>query len=254
MLMLLDFPTLNFEKGITFVLAQLMLIFVAGAIFLGILLAKKWIEEWFFPKKKSAPIDPSSMICQGCALIDYKSVNDLYRHSIFAFIRLARAVSIPNLPISDPGRKLVFEDLLDIKFRIVEDSLTEWIRDHTATLPKMPGAEMSARLVSLLARIIETYEEECLDRGIPVEVIEKFRFWHGKRVCLLQEEIEMVCGSEWISDAIHRVGFCLSVLEMILRSTTLDAEQALVSLNGSLCGKKYKGLLLGSPCHGKSHD
>jgi hypothetical protein len=230
-----------------------MLYLIAGSLFVGILWAKKHIENRTGAKKPPT-LDPNSLICQGCALLDYKTVADLYKHSIFAFIRLARAVAIPNLPITDPGRKAVFEDLLDIKFRVVEQALLEWIKSHTSILPKMPGTEMSASLIALLARVIESYEQECLDQGIPDEVVEKFRFWHGKRVIQLQEEIQMVCGSEWISDAIHRVGFCMSVLEMILRATALDAEQALVSLNGSLCGKKYKGLLLGSPCCGKSHE
>jgi hypothetical protein len=241
------FPTLNFEKGITFVLAQLMLLLIAGLFFVGILWAKKRIENK--PEAKKPTFETTPMMCHGCTLLDYKSPADLYKHSIFATIRISRAVSIPNLPISDPGRKAVFEDLLDVKFRIVETSLLEWIKTHSVTLPKMPGPEMAASLISLLARIIETYEQECLDGEIPVTVIEKFRFWHGKRVVQLQDEIEMVCASEWISDAIHRVGFCMSVLEMVLRATTLDAEKALLSINGCISGKVYKGLTLGGPSH-----
>jgi hypothetical protein len=241
-------PVLSLDKGLSYALSGIFLYLVVLGLFVGTKYLLKKIET-HKPKEK----DESAMaVCQGCAYNDFRDSHDLFKHSVFGFIRLARAVTIPNLPISEPGRKAVFEDLLDIKFRIVETVLLDWLKLHASKMVEMPGDMLASELLTLIAKVVERYEGEGAAIGIPLEVIEKFRFWHGKRVLQLQEEIEMVCASEWISETTHRVGFCLSVLEQVLRATMLDAEKALISLNGSLCGKVYKGFVLGAPCHKKS--
>jgi hypothetical protein len=236
------FPNSILEKGLAYAICFIFLYGVA----LGIYCGTKYLLHRLENKK------PSTKQCDHhdhiiCPTFEVYTTQDLCKHSVFGYIRLVRVMTIPNLPIPDVGRKAVFQDLLDNKFRIVGAQILDWLILNSNKINEMPGPVIASELLTLLAKIVAEYEREGQILGIPMEVIEKFRYWHRKRIEQLQEEIELVCQSEWISEAVHRVGFCLSVLEMVLRATILDAERTLVSLNGHLCGKTYKNLVLGAP-------
>jgi hypothetical protein len=242
------------EHDIEFILSFIFLAILCAGVFLGV----RWVLYKIKEKEASSlaviqmqpqrmSVFPTQMPCQDCSFNNWRDPQDLLKHSIFGYIRLCRAVSIPNLPVTDPGRKMVSEDLLDLKFRIVSESILEWLKNHSSHLSTMGGEELCSELLSLLASIFERYEQEGEAIGIPAEVLECFRHWQSKRVLYLQGEISLVTDSEWIHDPVHRVGFALSAFEYVLRATLLDAEATLTSLNGALTGKTYRGVILGPP-------
>ena len=234
------------EQGVMFALSLL----VVWALAMGVFILTKWALAKI-KKDADAPKAPrygEGWRCRDCLYAEeLRDPKDLVQHRLFGFLRLARAVMIPNLPIPDAGRRAVFQDLQDIKFRVVGEMLLGWLRDNLDALPEMAGDTLCSECLGLIGRIVESYEGEATAKGIPAVVLTRFRQWHGARIVHLQSEIRLVCESEWISSPTERVGFILSIFEQVMKATVLDAERTQASLNGSLTGLVYRGITLG-PC------
>lgn len=224
------------DQGLSTALSLL----VVWALVLGIYLVFLWAKRRLRASRSGGASD--------CGFgPDSRDPKDLQQHRLFSFIRLARAFMLPNLPIPDPGRKAVFEDLQDIKFRIVSDRISRWLQDNATSLPSMEPDLLASAMLGLVASIVEEYEAEAERAGIPSVVLDKFRSWHGPRIAHLRTEIGLVCESEWIADSVARMGFILAVFEQTMKLTVLDAERTLFALNGSLTGLRYRGIMIG-PC------
>lgn len=231
------------DNGIMFALSLL----VVWGLALALLLGFKWINRKMNP--------PDVRQCDGCAFAeDWRSPEDLVAHRLFGYLRLARASMIPNLPIRDAGRRLVFTDLLDVKCRVVADLFQAWLKKHLPALESMHPDTLAYEQLNLIGEIVEAYEAEVRRMGMPPAVLEKFRYWHGPRIAHLRSEVTMVCESEWISDVPQRIGFILSVVEQVMKATVFDAEKTLNSLNGALTGHVYKGVTIGPCDHRKDPD
>ncbi len=221
------------DNGVMFAITLLVL----WALGLGITLLYRWL---------SGKVDESKKDCSKCAYtIEAREPADLLNHRLFSTIRNARIVRIPHLPIKEVGRRMVFRDLLEIKFRTVATFFNNWITAHLTTLENMDADHIGADMMVLIASIVESYETECRRMGIPEAAMNSFSVWHLPRVNQLQSEIKLICESGWISDEVERVGVILSMVDQVMRMTSFDSEKAMDSLNGTLTGKKYKGYTIG---------
>ncbi len=212
---------------------------------LALLLAYKWANN-----KLSLPViqEPSAPKCAECVLGDeFRRPEDLVAHRLFGYMRLALVTRIPNLPISDPGRRLVFTDLLEIIFQVVSSKYLEWLRRNIKLIHDMRTDALASEQLSLVGEIVEEYERQAENYGIPAVVLDRFRYWNGPRLEHLRAEITLVCESEWIDGSTERIGYLLSVVEQLMKATMFDAERTLTNLNGSLTGINYKGVMVG-PC------
>lgn len=226
------------NNGVMFALS----VVVVWALSMGVVVLYWWARAKFNP----TPSIPDLLKCAQCAFSDeYRAPGDLMGHRLFGYLRLAIASRIPNLPISDPGRKLVFQDLLAAKFRIVSEHYSEWLKQRIPDLPSMHADVLASEQMALVGAIVEAYEAEATRIGIPQVVIDRFRFWNGPRIEHLRSEIALVCESEWIEGPTERMGYLLSVVEQIMKATIFDAEKTLTNLNGSLTGLSYRGVLIG---------
>jgi hypothetical protein len=230
------------DNGVMFALSVLII----WALGLGIWLLYKSANRKIAPNP--APSDGNFRPCEGCVFADdFRSPNELIGHRLFGYVRLARASLIPNLPILDPGRKLLFTDLLDARFRIVTECYIQWLKANLATMEDMRADSLASEQLALVGAIVEGFEAEARRLGAPDVVLERMRYWEGPRIGHLRSEIQLVCESEWLSDSSQRLGFILSVVEQIVKATVLDAERTLGSLNGKLTGFVYRGVVIG-PC------
>lgn len=226
------------DDGVMFALS----LFVIWALCAAAVLLYRWGSS----KVATAAHEDHLKRCDGCAFSeDWRSPQDLIAHRLFGYLRLARASMIPNLPISDLGRSMVFGDLLDAKCRIVAEHYLLWLKKNMSALETMHADTLASEHLSLVGDIVEAYESEARRMGIPAPVMEKFRYWHNPRIIHLRAEIILVCESEWITDTAQRVGFILSVVEHVMKATVFDAERTLSSLNGSLTGHVYRGVTIG---------
>lgn len=212
---------------------------------LGLLLVYKWANN----KLSVTVVQPGAAPkCEECVLADeFRRPEDLVAHRLFGYMRLALVTRIPNLPITDPGRRLVFTDLLDIIFHVVSSKYLEWLRRNLRMIHDMRPDVLASEQLSLVGEIVEEYERQAENYGIPSVVLSRFRFWNGPRLEHLRAEITLVCESEWIDGSTERMGYLLSVVEQLMKATMFDAERTLTNLNGSLTGLTYKGVAVG-PC------
>lgn len=226
------------DQGLMFALSVVVLWGLGLAVFLTYRVARRK----FLP----APGDHFRP-CDGCAFADdLRSPQELIGHRLFGYIRLARASLIPNLPIPDPGRRALFLDLLDARFRIVSESYLNWLKVNLPALEGMRADTLASEQLALVGSIVEIFEAEARRLGVPSIVMERLRYWEGPRIGHLRSEIQLVCESEWIADSPQRLGFILSVVEQLMKATVLDAERTLGSLNGQLTGIAYRGYIVGS--------
>lgn len=221
------------DNGVMFSISLL----VIWALALGVFLLYKWLN---------GKIEEGKNDCSKCAYTtEARTPQDLLNHRIFSTIRNARIVRIPHLPIREVGRRMVFRDLLDVKFRAVATHFNGWITAHLKDLEDMTADHIGAEMMVLIATIVESYETECKRMGIPEVAMTSFSIWHLPRVNQLQSEVKLICESGWISDEVERVGVILSMVDQVMRMTVFDAEKAMDSLNGTLTGKEYKGFTIG---------
>jgi hypothetical protein len=227
------------DNGVMFAIS----ILIVWALGLGIWLLYKAANRKLTPKPEEA-FRP----CDGCVFADdFRSPNELIGHRLFGYVRLARASMIPDLPIPDPGRKKLFTDLLDARFKIVTEAYLQWLKVNLPALEDMRADTLASEQLALAGAIVERFEAEARRMGAPDVVLERMRYWEGPRIGHLRSEIQLVCESEWLSDSSQRLGFILSVVEQIMKATVLDAERTLGSLNGKLTGLTYAGFTIG-PC------
>lgn len=227
------------DQGLMFALSAVVLWGLGLAVYLGYKVARR---------KYLPSGDGQFRPCDGCVFADdLRSPQELVGHRIFGYIRLARASLLPNLPIPDPGRRALFLDLLDARFRIVSESYLLWLKTHLPTLDTMRADTLASEQLALVGGIVEAFEAEARRLGVPSIVMERLRYWEGPRIGHLRSEIQLVCESEWIADSPQRLGFILSVVEQVMKATVLDAERTLGSLNGQLTGIAYRGYVVG-PC------
>jgi hypothetical protein len=230
------------DNGVMFAIS----ILIVWALALGI-----WLLYKAANRRLQPAADPSFRPCDNCVFADdFRSPNELIGHRLFGYVRLARASLIPNLPISDPGRKKLFSDLLDARFRIVTECYIQWLKANLPILEDMRADTLASEQLALVGSIVEGFEAEARRLSAPEVVVERMRHWEGPRIGHLRSEIQLVCESEWLSDSSQRLGFILSVVEQIMKATVLDAERTLGSLNGKLTGLTYQGVVIG-PCDSK---
>lgn len=180
---------------------------------------------------------------------DTKQAHMLKAHSMFGSIRMIKATTLNNITVSDLGRKMIFQDLLAIKFTVVATQWDAWLAAHMEEIKedKMTGQFLLNEMMNLIANIVGTTDQQSKDKGIPESAIQAFRQWRDPSVETLIDNCAAAASSDWINTSTQRVALCMSHFEGTLSKLLVDAECALHSLNGSLTGQVYKGVTCGRP-------
>lgn len=173
----------------------------------------------------------------------YPSPETLRRHRFFAVMRNAVATQIPNLPIQEEMRRLVFRDFLAIKFRVFKIRLGKWLDENVRSLDSMTPVELESSLMDVVTTAIKEYEEAALKEGIPEVVVAKFRDWHACCVASVVELIASTCHSDWHKNNTAKVAVVFDTLLVAFHRTLADARRTLYTLNGELDGVVYKGVV-----------
>lgn len=168
-----------------------------------------------------------------------KRKKELTAHPFFARVRdVSRQTT--RLPIEDPFRRAVFEDLIRIKLDIWE-SETRALLERT-DFENLDDEQFATALVAFVHSTVAAYELEAERRGIPLIVIMKFRKWHQGAVDGFCRLVEGICDSDWIEEPHGKMVAFLYGLLGALEHTMVDAELTLADLNGELNGLRYRGI------------
>lgn len=246
-----DIAKLIIEKGLAYLIA--LAVVVLGSSYLFVLIYRRFVR---LRTQHKAEVVANGEVreriiekqrCQVCRLDETKSADQLAKHPLFSTIDYLLVTMVPRMPIIEPGRRLIFQDFLEIKLRKIKERFQKWLIEEIDELHEKDQELLKIEFVEVVTAIVREYEAEALRVGIPDVAVHAFAEWHKHRVAHLQREIELVMDSDWISSNVERVGYLFTVAEQITKATILDVEFAVGDLNGSLTGKTYRGVIVG-PC------
>lgn len=172
------------------------------------------------------------------------TTEDLRLHPLWLYIDTSLLTTLRNLPVKEPGRKLVAQDFLQIKFKAVRDALRPIALQDD--LRDLSGTELAGQIITALNKAIVAYEDEAAATRIPSLFLQRFQALHSPEVIRLQEHIEYLAVSDWLPDNFVKMAVILQEVQSVLRRTVLDCERTLGTINGQLNGYVYRGITIQS--------
>ncbi len=149
---------------------------------------------------------------------------------------------IMNIKMNDPGRQMLFRDILQLKFQAFRDYVT---MASDRINEDMGGEDMFRTVVSSFQEAVDTYEKAAIDRGVPEVVMVKYGEWQLKSYEFTLRATEMICLSHGYGSNESRMQAIYSLITAMMELTIAEAEKTLTELNGDLTGIEYKGVVCG---------
>jgi hypothetical protein len=151
----------------------------------------------------------------------------LEQHQFFSTLRYWITVEIDNIPVQSRVKKNVISKFLKIKFSTFDKNFSEFIKDET-------NFQNATKLENLMLNCINIYEQEALQKGVPMLFLEKFRKWNEKHTEITFTSIRSICESKFYSSTYEKTAAVLDILLFSFRLTIVDAEKTINELNGEL--------------------
>jgi len=149
---------------------------------------------------------------------------------------------IMNIKLNDPGRQLLFRDILNLKFT----QFREFVHISSQSVNEsMTGHELFHVVVEQFNATVDAYEQKSIERGIPEVVMVKYGEWQLKTYEFTLRATEMICLSSGYGTNEGRVQAIYSLITAMMELTIAEAEKTLTDLNGELTGIEYKGITCG---------
>lgn len=149
---------------------------------------------------------------------------------------------IPNLKLNDPGRQLIFRDILRLKYVTFQTFVSKLKSD---VREDMNGQELFLLFVDTFNSTVDSYERQSIEFGIPEAVMVKYGEWQLKSYEYTVRAAELICLSNGYGSNTSRVNACYSLITALMELTIAEAEKSLVELNGELSGTEYRGVICG---------
>lgn len=149
---------------------------------------------------------------------------------------------ISNIKMNDPGRQMLFRDILQLKFL----QFREYVQSAgNSVTESMSGQEMFHVVVEQFNDAVDKYEQEAINRGVPEVVMVKYGEWQLRSYEFTLRATEMICLSQGYGTNESRMQAIYSLITAMMELTIAEAEKTLTELNGELTGIEYKGVVCG---------
>ena len=152
-------------------------------------------------------------------------------HVIFRRIDEYVAYILPSLKI--PIQRIIFKDMLKIKFIVWKDIMNKMIKDFNSQT-FVTSEDFYFFIKDFFKDANTNTKIRWLERGIPLEAIQKFEIWHNQRVYSVSELVKNVAHSSIYSTYEEKLSVILDCLSLGLSLTVIDAEKTIKDLNGNL--------------------
>jgi len=146
---------------------------------------------------------------------------------------------IPNMHMQDKARKLIFRDLLTIRFKSLENSVG--MLETKSGFSKLSGQELYKNFLDCMAQTNQTFKKEVEIAGIPEIVRIKYEEWTARTMEYLLISGQMVLQSNIYDSNEEKVQALYMLITSLLEITIAEAEYTLDTLNGELTGLEYRG-------------
>jgi hypothetical protein len=210
----------------------------AFVIFLfAVILGKHFIERL---KDKSDKINPHT---PEPTLPNLNDDLQLKYHVFFSTAQYKLISEIPNLILSKtlPIRQALFRDILYINIKNIYEVCQEIANTDMST---WNSQQWSAEIIKKLGTITEGFNKDARNEGIPDEVISKFTNWNLSNIEMLYDYVDTIGSSSAYPNVGTKTTTLFLIMNLLVVSTIADAEKTLISLNGDISGKMYKGQVI----------
>ena len=164
-------------------------------------------------------------------------------HVFFSTAQYKLISEIPNLVLSKtlPIRQALFRDILYINIKNIYDTCQEIAETD---MSGWKSAQWSAEITRKLIAITEGFNRDAKKEGIPDEVIVKFSNWNLTNIELLYDYVDTIGNSTAYPNVSTKTTTLFLIMNLLVVSTIADAEKTLITLNGDISGKMYKGQVI----------
>jgi hypothetical protein len=166
--------------------------------------------------------------------------SDISNHDIFSYIDFWFYSKVPTLRFSTEYRSIIFRKYLKIYLKSHKEVILVFIKSKD--YQNMDQAKLSTAFIGIINDIVNKYEKEATEIGIPRVVIEKMKIRNNDTISLTLDLIEGICSSQFYeSDKnLLKVYSILNILLSILESTISNSELVCNSINGQLKGLTFR--------------
>lgn len=152
-------------------------------------------------------------------------------HVIFRRIDEYVTYILPSLRI--PTKRIIFKDMLKIKFVVWKDLMNKMIKDFDRQT-FVTSEDFYLFVKDFFKDANNNTKIKWLEIGIPLEAIQKFEEWQNQRADSVSELIKNVAHSSIYSTYEEKLSVILDCLSLGLSLTVIDAEKTIKNLNGDL--------------------
>ena len=170
------------------------------------------------------------------------SESDIINHDIFNYIDFWMYSKIPTFNLKTEYRTIVFRKYLLAYLRSYKNHLSEFVK--SGEYQEMDQSELWKELMDLINSVVQDYESECNDIGIPKVIIIKMKSKNNDIISLTIDLIKSICNSNFYQGDknLLKMYSILNILLSILESTVItNAENVCNSINGELKGLSMDG-------------
>lgn len=171
-----------------------------------------------------------------------KVVNYSSHSSLLAKLDYWINFKIPNIRMNDPGRQLLFRDILRLKFMNFKIFIEEIEFKYDN---EMTGQQLFHIFSEAFNETVDAYEREAISHNIPEVVMSKYGEWQFKSYEYTMKATELICSSNGYGSNTARMNAIYSLITAMMELTVAEAEKTLTMLNGELTGVEYKGVVCG---------
>lgn len=202
---------------------------IAACVFILIVLFKLnkladfFVMIWNFILKKTVVYSPKAILISKLAYWSEFKIN--------------------KIVLKDPGRNLVFKDLLRIRFNVIK--LHMFDIEETDNLEKLSRQELYTLILNCMNRTLVLFKERSKEEGLPEVVVNKFLDWHTESIEMILKSAELMVESPVYKTNLDVISAIYLLQAAMLEISIAEAEKALSTLNGALSGIKYKGIIIG---------
>lgn len=167
--------------------------------------------------------------------------DDILHHDIFSYMDFWIYSNIPSMVFFTDFRTNVFKKYLTIFFTTYKTELKKYVEQ--GEYKKMNKPELKQSLLKLLTNIVNNYEVEMKNIGIPLVVINKMKNKNNETLNLIIELINSICDSHFYDteDNLLKMFSFMNIISAVLDNIVSSAEQVCNSINGELKGLVMDG-------------
>lgn len=166
--------------------------------------------------------------------------SDILNHEIFNYIDFWVSSRIPTIEFSTEYRTIVFRRYLTIYLTNYKSKIYSFL--NSKKYQEMDNSEVNQSLLQLINNIIDSYEKEMIDDGIPKYIINKMKCKNDNMVTLTMDLIDNVCNSKFYESDKNflKVYSILNILLSILENAITESKLVCESINGHLKGFRFR--------------